>query len=201
MSSQTASVHPLFDPSGLYGRMRGKMRPEGKMRGYIHFLWSRARQRGDGLSLAKWDAIAHALTPGEGPGRAGLELSLESDAEGRRWLRCRGELEPGLGRRHGSGSGRTEGVPCRAFLLEPEAVAALQSLVGERPWLDAFGADAAHDVEVARILASAPELEGVRWPDGRLAFDRVAVPDCFDAMPPREQPLRVVIVHERPLDA
>ncbi len=34
-------VHPLFDPSSLYGQMRSSLRAAGKMRGYLHWLWAR----------------------------------------------------------------------------------------------------------------------------------------------------------------
>src|SRR5947208_653833 len=44
MTEKRGRLHPLFDPASLYGRMRAGLRPEGKMRGYFHWLWARAKQ-------------------------------------------------------------------------------------------------------------------------------------------------------------
>jgi hypothetical protein len=79
-------------------------------------------------------------------------------------------------------------------LLEPEVVQRLQSLLQDRPWQDAFFAETvANHLEVAQILAAAPEVEGeVRGRE--IVFERLALPDQYDTFPRRRGLLRVVIV-------
>jgi len=85
---------------------------------------------------------------------------------------------------------------CRAFLLEPEVVERLKALMGDKPWQHAFLAETvASSFDVARILSAAPELEG-KVQGYVVVFDRVAVPQQYDRLPPRKQPLQVVIVFD-----
>lgn len=46
MSDRRQLVHPLFDPTSAYSRMRKSLRPEYKMRGYLHWQKSRAIRLG-----------------------------------------------------------------------------------------------------------------------------------------------------------
>jgi hypothetical protein len=116
-----------------------------------------------------------------------LTLCLVHEPDGRHTLGCRVPLPDHLA---GASARR-----CRAFLLEPEAVAKLTAITGG-PWAAAFRPETVRATfEVARVLAAAPEMEGAICPDRPEAvFGRVPVQDFFDALPPRAEPLGVVIV-------
>jgi hypothetical protein len=89
---------------------------------------------------------------------------------------------------------------CRAFLLEPEVVARLKSQMGEKPWKQAFLAETVvENFEVARILSAAPEMEG-ELHNGRALFHRLPMPERYDRLPPRKEPLEVVVVLGSPED-
>jgi hypothetical protein len=221
MIEKLTSAHPLFDPTSLYGQMRASLRAAGKMRDYFHFPWARTKHATEPMpqeELPGWASrladIAAAL-PNEGEvldiwiarvtfccseaassdrlALGVMRLCLIREADGRDELGCRVVLaEPG---QNGEEASRWAGVsfPCRAFLLEPEVVQRLQSLLQERPWQDAFLAETvANHTQVARILA-APELEGeVRGRE--IVFERMALPDQYGTFPPRRGLLWVVIV-------
>jgi hypothetical protein len=222
MSEKLTSAHPLFDPTSLYGQMRATLGAAGKMRGYFHFLWARARHatelapqeelpdwlsrlaeatpRNEGEALDVW--IAEAIfcsteTSSSDRLDAGvIRLCLIREPDGRHTLECRARLaEPGQEGEEASGWAGTS-FHCRAFLLEPEVVQRLQSLLQDRPWQMAFLAETVVNYpEVARILAAAPELEGeVRGRD--VVFERLPLPDQYDTFPPRRGLLQGVIVCE-----
>lgn len=72
--------------------------------------------------------------------------------------------------------------------------------MAEKPWQEAFVADAVVGIcELAQILAAAPEMEGVVCGDD-IVFDRVPVPERYDTLPPRKEPLHVVVVADTPVD-
>jgi hypothetical protein len=219
MTEKCASVHPLFDPSSLYGRMRACARAEDKMRGYFHWLWARAKQEpqslphqrspsegADGavrlwdqgtvldvwpaqatLVAAETDCLADALLSGE------ISLYLIREVDGRHTLGCRVQLSQWPGRREELGLWLARHGPCRAFLLEPEVVERLKSLLPEKPWQEALSAQTvASNPDVARVFAAAPEMEG-ELHAGEILFERLAVPESYSTFPPRQQPLQVVI--------
>jgi hypothetical protein len=84
----------------------------------------------------------------------------------------------------------------RAYFFEPEAVARLERFLGDRPYLDAFDAEAVRDnLDVARMIGGAPEMEGVWSPrDGLVRFGRLPVTDRYVLLPPRREPPRIVVV-------
>jgi hypothetical protein len=212
MTKTRASVHPLFDSSSRYGQLRAGVRAEGKMLGFFRFRWVCAKldglplpqgpgapvaeaqqlfeeERASGLTLLD-SFSAEALFLSTGPlhelGRWRVHFGLIRETDNLRALGCKGCVPLDV----------SESRRCRAFLLHPKVVAKLQARMGGRPLLHAFSAEVlADDPEVARMLASAPEMEGVCH-DGKVVFDRLPVPDHRDAFPPSEEPLQVVIVLE-----
>jgi hypothetical protein len=209
MTKTRASVHPLFDPSSRYGQLRAGVRAEGKMRGFFRFRWVCAKLDGlplpqgpgspaaeaqqlfeeecaSGLTLLDSFSV-EALFLSTGPlhelGRWRVHLGLIRETENLRALGCKGCVPLDV----------SESRRCRAFLLHPKVVAKLQARMG-RPLLEAFSAETLEDdPEVARMLASAPEMEGI-CREGKAAFDRLPVPDRYDAFPPFDEPLTVVVV-------
>jgi hypothetical protein len=97
---------------------------------------------------------------------------------------------------------RISSWPCRAFLLEPEVVAKLETVLGDRPWTDAFLPEViAGKFEVAQILAAVPEMEGKMRPGHEIVFDRLRVSERYDTLPPRSAPLQgVIVLAPRPSD-
>jgi hypothetical protein len=190
--------------------MRASVRTEAKTCGFFRFRWVCAKL--DGLPLPQGSgapgAEAQQLFEGEHAsgfhlldafsteatflstnplhelGRWRIQFGLIRETDNLRTLGCKGYVPL-------SGS---ESRRCRAFLFHPKVVAKLQARMGGRPLLDAFSSEVlAADSEVARMLASAPEMEGV-CREGKVVFDRLPVPDRRDAFPPSEEPLQVVIV-------
>src|SRR5207248_520464 len=78
-------------------------------------------------------------------------------------------------------------------------VAKLTSLLAPRPWTDAFLPEnvRAH-YWLARYLSALAFLDGaVRG--GLARFDLVPAPETYDQLPPRRQPLELVVVFDVPL--
>jgi hypothetical protein len=222
MIEKIASVHPLFDPTSLYGQMRATLRPAGKMRGYMHFLWARAKgatqaqQSGSRAGsngaihapgtrpseaevLDVWTAQAtfcttEAILPLDGLEQGAIHLCLVREADGRHTLGCRTRVDELIRNPEEAGRWAETSFPCRAFLLEPEVVERLKSLLPEKPWQEAFLAETvANHAEVARILSAAPEMEGeVRGKE--IVFEPLPLPERENVLPPRKEPLQVVIV-------
>jgi hypothetical protein len=213
--------HPLFDPSSAYGRMRASVRAEDKMRGYLHWLWVRAKRTqgplpcasqrpeverrelacrleivsgGPGIEvLDALEARAEALVAG--PTEAILPPRFFADAELCLVREVGGPYTLGL-LLWGAGLFRAAHFRCRAFLLEPEVVERLEGHLGGRPYLDAFHPDAVeNNLEVARVLAAVPEMEG-DWEGGRspVCFHRLPTTDHYDLFPPRTETLQIVVV-------
>lgn len=83
---------------------------------------------------------------------------------------------------------------CRAFFLPPKAAERLEAIVGRSSYLGAFAPDVLRDnVEVARILCTAVELEG-KWSDETaVCFARLPVPAHYQILPPGIEQAHVVI--------
>jgi hypothetical protein len=183
------------------------------MHGYFHFRWASGKVEGLPLPQGPGSPAAEAqrlfeadcaggyrlldshsaeaafLSTGPRPdlGRGRVHFALIREADDFHTLGCKGAAPRGFGP-----------CNCRAFLLHPKVIAKLRSRVAGGPLPDAFSADAvADDPEVARMLASAAEMEGeVR--EGQVVFHRLPVPECYDVFPPLEGTLQVVIVIDAP---
>jgi hypothetical protein len=225
MSESKPPRHPLFDPASTYSRMRKSVRPEYKMRGYFH--WQKARAIRLGLPLPKREGrdqsqlrqLACRLAGGQSPDLrvtdaldvrpvwlsprsqfhegASAVLALVSEADGKRTVGMWAELA--------EREDRPPASSCRAFLLEPEVLARLGELVQktcaigpEKALVHAFAAETVvGNRDIARLLSAVPDLDGeVRGPE--IHFRRLPVADEFDAFPPRQGPLTVVLVFEDP---
>ncbi len=225
MSEDTGTVHPLFAPFSLYGRMRACVRAEDKMRGFFHWLWARAKREAQplpngyfsstacasdatmplvdqGKILDVWPAQARLVMAGTALRLACLpylavSLYLVHEPDGKNTLGCRAGPTQLTGHPEVAGWA-SRPCPCRAFLLEPEVVERLGALLAGKPWQEAFSAETiANNGEVARVLAAAPELEGEVGPD-EIHFERVPVPERYNTFPPRKELLQVVIVCDTP---
>ncbi len=105
---------------------------------------------------------------------------------------------------HSNGEGTASRSSCRAFFFEPEVLQRLRSVLGEEqlqgPALleKAFGRSAvAENLEVARILAGVPILQGelaLAGGAGTFEFQSVPVPDRFVHFPPRQAPVVLVLL-------
>src|SRR5262249_49328925 len=93
-------------------------------------------------------------------------------------------------------------LSCRAFLIEPEVIKRLaalgnlpEELVPHDVLCQAFqGGAVRNNIELARLLAALPELDGEVLLDERcVRFQRLAVPQGFDTFPLRAEPLEVVV--------
>jgi WD40 repeat protein len=96
-------------------------------------------------------------------------------------------------------------ISCRAFLIEPEVLARLQEVVrkafevdSDKALIHAFEAETiASNMDIARLLSAIPDLDGeVR--NHEICFRRLPVAGEFDAFPPRQGPLTVVLVFDDP---
>lgn len=231
MPDTSAIAHPLFDPTSQYSRLRASVRAEDKMRGHLHFLWTRLKRGPQPLPevarltreesfewasrLADFQVLSvwkHLVLAAFAVPHQVIALDLRFDglwcvglvreADGAHTLGANVHL-PGHFLDLDLGFPNRSAWPCRAFLLEPEIVAKLEAILGDRPWTDAFLPEViAGKFEVAQILAAVPEMEGTMRHGIEIVFDRLRVSERYDTLPPRSTPLRgVIVLAPRPSDA
>lgn len=196
------SAEQLFDPHSPYGRMRGSLKPEAKLRGFFHYLAVLQKAKRAESRPLKFAADVRGKPPTASlvvttaaPGEA-LDADLWLDLvpfgdRGRLLLsfriRDRKAIPPA-------------GTACRAFFLTPgmlerlsgadstrssdaarEAVAAL---LGGRSAIDPF--------EAARVLAAVPEMDGEVDEDGFCKFAPFDLPEQAGHVD--ELPAKTVVV-------
>ncbi|MGL4552930.1 MAG: WD40 repeat domain-containing protein, partial [Gemmataceae bacterium] len=91
--------------------------------------------------------------------------------------------------------------PCRAFLIEPEVLARLQDVVKKVCGVEgpeainlAFEAETLHEhLDLARLVSAIPDLDG-EFDGESLRTSRLPVAESFEAFPPRQGELTVVVL-------
>jgi hypothetical protein len=180
------SADQLFDPQSPYGRMRGSLKPDAKMRGFFHYLAVMQKAK-----RAEFRPLAFAARTGKAPTATLVVSSANPDAalDADLWL----DLVPfaGRGRLLLSFRIRDEsaippaGTACRALLLTPGMVERLCGADATRS-SDAArkaitnllsGHSAVDPFEAARILAAVPEMDGELDEGGFCKFEPFDLPE------------------------
>jgi hypothetical protein len=201
------SADQLFDPQSPYGRMRGSLKPEAKLRGFFHYLAVQQKaKRAEGGPLAFAAKTGKAPTANLVVSTAAPEQPLDADL----WL----DLVPFGGRGRLLLSFRIRdrkaappaGTVCRAFFLtagmlerlagaeatrsSDAARKAVSGVLSGRSVLESF--------EAARVLAAVPEMDGEIDEEGFCKFDPFDLPEQaghVDELPPKS--VVVVVVDRR----
>jgi hypothetical protein len=192
----------VFDAQSVYGRMRASMRPEAKMRGFLHYLAVQAKHPSAETPLCPpgLSRQPHVIPLVLAAGDPAQDLPAHVRTE---WATGEGGKRQFVLSFQLRGGTKGAAAPCRAFLITPGV---LQRLCGP----DAVpGADAARKAllrlfngqgtgdpfETARILAAVPELDGDMDETGCGEFRTVELPDqahLVDALP--EQTTVVIVI-------
>ena len=194
----------LFDPDSPYGRLRGSLKPEAKLRGFFHHLAvTQKAKRGEARSRA-------FAADTERAGKAVLLPLVVSAADPQRpldaelWL----DLLPFGGRGRMLLSFRLRqpadapprGTACRALLLTPGMLERLcgaeatRSSDAARRAVTALlaGGGGGEPFEAARVLAAVPELDGEMEEGGFCKFRPFDLPE--QAAHVEELPSRTVVL-------
>jgi hypothetical protein len=205
--AQPFTADQLFDPRSPYGRLRGSLKPEAKLRGFFHHLAvSQKAKRVEGRPLAFAAKTGKAPAPlPQVVSCAKPEQTLDADL----WL----ELVPFGGRARLLLSFRIrdraavppEGTPCRALLLTPGMLERLcgpeatRSSDAARRAISALlaGRSAGDPFESARILAAVPELDGEMDEGGFCKFKPFDLPEQAGHVDELPSKTVVVVVLDR----
>lgn len=201
------SAEQIFDTRSIYGRMRGSLKPEAKLRGFFHSLavaqkdkqfFSEARPaRGRSKPPESVELVVMSGAPDEA---VNVDLTLEltgGAGRGRMLLlfriKDRSRIPP-------------EGTACRALLLTKGMVERLcghestrTSELALRSISDILSGRADGDpFEAARILAAVPELDGKLDEGGFCKFKPFDLPEQAGHVDELPERMVIVVVIDRP---
>jgi len=199
------SAEQLFEPTSPYGRMRGTLKPDAKLRGFFHYL--AVQQKAKRAEPLRFSAKTGKPTASMVVSSAAPEEQLDADV----WPELvpfgdRGRLLLSF-RIRDARAIPPAGTACRAFFLTPGMLERLcgpdstRSSDAARKAISGLlsGQSAVEPFEAARVLAAVPEMNGELDEDGFCKFPPFDLPEQaghVDELPART--VVVVVVDRRP---